>query len=142
MGPVEVLFFLTLIASLDRFGPSPFTPQFAVRLGRWPMFLRPIAAIWWASHFGFGLLMAYVIESQMAGADFGGDPMFDHPGWATQFAGFTVIGFTLAFAFNLYAMLALTALGFGRRVVLLVWRWRLLLDVGVAIAAALAAGNR
>lgn len=141
-GAAEVLFFLTLVCNLDRVGPGPFAPQVAVRLGRWPAILRPVAAAWWAAHFGLGLLMAYVIEAEMAGVDFGGDGAFGHPGPAAQFAVLVAVGFTLAFAFNLYAMLTLTALGFGRRAVSAVWRWRLVLDVALAIAAAVTAGHR
>ena len=140
-GAAEVVLFFALIFSLDLIGVGPFAPLVALRLSRLPVLLRPVVATWWAAHFAMGLFLAYVVEAGTAGANFSGEPL-RHPGWVGQFTAFVAVGLTYAFASNLYAMLTLTALGFGRRTVFLVWRWRILLDVAVAIAASLAVGNR
>jgi hypothetical protein len=48
---------------------------------------------------------------------------------------FVGVGSTVAYSANLYALLAVTAAG-GERIVRQIWRWRVVLDLGIAIIAA------
>ena len=75
-----------------------------------------------------GVWIAIVIEAGLAHEGFRHSIL-------VQAIAFFAISFTLANAFNLYALLALTALGFGKQTVWLAWRWRVSLDFTIAILA-------
>jgi hypothetical protein len=109
----------------------PFAPKFALSLGNIPLIFRPIVALWWAAHFLLAAFIAVMIEVVSA-------TQRDQTILTilVQTVVFFVISFTLAFGFNLYAMLTLTAIHARERTVNIAWRWRLLLDLAIAGIAA------
>ncbi len=134
VAAVEATFCYHLYVAVVRRRLDPIIPQFAVRLGRMPWLLRPVATFWWLAHFAAAVGFAFSIEALVAAANAG--PF----GWAAEAAAFIGVGLTLAFACNLYGLLTLTAAGFDDGVVAAIWRWRFGFELAVAVAAAVAAG--
>lgn len=124
-----------LLSLFDSLWPAgmPVATRVALRWRRMPLALRPIMALWWAAHFAVGIFMAFLAEMGIAYAARHGHGRI---GVGIQLIVFFVTSFTLANAFNLYAMLTLTACGAGERAVQVAWRWRFLLDFLIAAAAA------
>jgi hypothetical protein len=126
---LEGAFLWKLKTSLE-IGNYPFAPGFALKLGRWPLLLRPPAAAWWALHFLLGTVACMALENLIVA---------NAVNWNIRILRcliFVGVGLTIAYSANLYALLAITACGGGERVVRQVWRWRIVFDLGVAIAAA------
>lgn len=122
--------FLCVMSDRMKLGWIPFAPKFALSLRRMPVILRPIAAVWWTAHFLLGVFIALMIETATAANRSSG------PSFLIQTLVFFVISFTLAYGFNVYAMLALTALGGGEKAIGFAWRWRGMLDLAIAAIAA------
>jgi len=129
---IELAFAIAVANALQRPG-RPFAPQFATQFSkRWPLVLRPLMAAWWAVHFLFGIGTAVFFErSFLTGTA-------HWPVRIPEFVLLIVINFSIAYSSNLYALLAVSAIGFGRRVVDEMWRRRVLLDTAVVLVAALA----
>ena len=108
----------------------PFAPWFAMRVRNCPLLLRPLAAAWWAAHFLIGIAAAIFFDNLIV-AD---HSMSD--GRLARCVVFVAIDLTIAYSANLYGLLAVTAAGGGDQIVQRVWRWRIALDLGVAITAA------
>jgi hypothetical protein len=126
---LEGAFLWKLKTSLEN-GNYPFAPWFALKLGRWPLPLRPLAAAWWTVHFLLGTVACMALENLIVA---------DVVNWNVRVLRclvFVGVGLTVAYSANLYALLAVTACGGGERIVRQLWRWRIVFDLGVAIAAA------
>ena len=126
---LEGLFLWQLKTSLE-IGHYPFAPWFALNRRRWPLALRPLVAAWWAAHFILGTLASVFFESLIVA---------DVVSWDVRILRclmFIVIGSTIAYSANLYALLAITACGGRERIVRQAWRWRLIVDLGIAVTAA------
>jgi hypothetical protein len=126
---LEGAFLWKLKTSLEN-GEYPFAPWFALKLRRWPLLLRPLVAAWWAVHFLLGCAASMFLENLVVA---------DTVNWNMRILRcliFVAMGSTIAYSANLYALLAITASGGGETIVRQVWRWRIILDLGVAIAAA------
>jgi hypothetical protein len=126
---LEGAFLWKLKTSLEM-GHYPFAPWFALKLRRWPLLLRPLVAAWWAVHFLLGSAASMFLENLIVA---------NAVTWNVRILRcfiFVGVGLTVAYSANLYALLAITASGGGERIVRQVWRWRIVLDLGIAIAAA------
>ncbi|HEX4055544.1 MAG TPA: hypothetical protein VHX86_14865 [Tepidisphaeraceae bacterium] len=122
--------FLWKLKTALEVGHYPFAPWFALQLRRWPLLLRPIVAGWWTLHFLLGTVASMFLENLIVA---------DAVTWDVRVLRcliFVGVGLTIAYSANLYALLAITASGGGERIVRQVWRWRIVLDISVAIAAA------
>jgi len=128
---LEAIFLLVLARSLER-PQFPFAPEFALKFRRWPLVFRPPVAAWWLAHFIFSIGMAIYYESTM----------FEYavtlPERLLRTLMLIVVAFMIAYSANLYALLAVTAMGFGQRVVNALWRRRIVLDAALASAAVFA----
>jgi hypothetical protein len=125
----EVIFLYSLKEALE--APDyPFAPWFALKRRRLPIILRPAAAVWWLSHFLVGIAGAILLQSIA---------FKNEHGWhahVTHGLIFVIVSFTVAYSANLYALLALSAVGFGEPAIRLIWRCRLFVDLGIAVAVA------
>lgn len=124
---VESVLLCALIDKL-RLGWKPLPLFFALNTPRLPLVLRPVVGLWWTAHFLLGTAIALKIETGLPSV--AGDYSIQ-----IQIVVFFAISFSLAFAFNLYAMLALAAFGFGERFIRAAWKWRVTIDFVIAIAA-------
>jgi hypothetical protein len=124
---VDAVFLCVLSDNLNQ-GWTPFALEFALRHRHMPRILRPLVCLWSLAHFLLGAVLAFSIEAALAG-------MQSVRGSVIYIAAFFVIGFTLANAFNIYAMFALAAAGAGEKQIRFAWNWRAALDVMIAVAA-------
>lgn len=109
--------------------PYPFAPAFVMRQWTWPIVLRPLLTVWWLAHFLIGVAAAVILNNLIVL-----DGSQDHS-HAARIIAFLVTGFTITYSANMYLLLALRAIGFGERTIRLVWRWRLVIDIGVIVLA-------
>jgi hypothetical protein len=110
-------------------GLYPFAPRFALRFGRVPLLLRAPASLWWLAHFTLGIAGCVLVENLI---------LVKAATWDVRLLrslSFVIVSFTIAYSSNLYAMLAITSLGAGEKLVYRLWRLRFLLDFGVALVA-------
>lgn len=119
---------LCALADKLRLGWRPLQLMFALHMRRWPLILRPVIGLWWTAHFLLGTLIGLKIEMGLASVD-------SDYSVQIQLVVFLAISFSLAFAFNLYAMLALAAFGYNERFIRSAWKWRVTIDLVIAIAA-------
>ena len=114
------------------FAPEPVVPSIALGQRPWPTWLRPVAAAWWLAHAG---AILYVAHSAVT------DLHFVNPTWvehAVHLATVSCVMFTSAYGANTTLLLALAAARPSRRAVMRAWRWRIALDLLVAVAVPLA----
>lgn len=111
-------------------GYQPVAVYAALRQPRWPTALRPFVAIWWLAHFLLGAFGGFSVEvaANQSGAT----------GETAVALMVVVVLYTLAA--NGYLAQAVAAIGGSERAVRTVWRWRVLIDFAIALAAYLA-GN-
>ena len=121
----EMAFLCVFIVSLAR-GGSPFAPWFAIKLGHWPIVLRPLVASWWLAHFLVAGALVFWADGLVSGLP------FSMIGRALLYLG---INFTLVYSANLFALLVVTALGGREGLVHRLWKWRIAFDLTVALAA-------
>jgi hypothetical protein len=111
--------------------PIPFAPAFALRQWNWPFYLRPLMAIWWLAHFLIGVAGAILLNNFIESQGPQGVSI------AMRIVAFLITGFTMTYCANMYLLLALHAIGFGERGIRVAWRWRILIDIAVAVLAGL-----
>jgi hypothetical protein len=108
----------------------PLAVMMAVLLPRFPWLLRPLLGLWWLAHFSSGVFLAL-----------GTGPAFESafPNWSPEarFLLAQAFGFTFIFAANLYLMLALGLFVRRSGTLCQLWRWRLVVDAAVLLAAIL-----
>ncbi len=109
----------------------PLPARLALRQPRWPILLRPFVATWWLAHWASMLLLAELFFRLMKVDLAGGDATLA----ALLWVGKVLLLFGAAFASNVYLLLFAGALRTGPGLVWQLWRWRLGLDLLVAIAA-------
>ena len=127
---VDAVFLCVLSDNLKEGSTTPFALEFALRQRHMPRILRPLVCLWSLAYFLLGAVLAFSIEAALAG-------MQSVRGSVIYIAAFFVIGFTLANAFNIYAMFALAASGAGEKQIRFAWKWRAALDVMIALASEL-----
>jgi hypothetical protein len=126
---LELWFLYRLKVKLEE-GHYPFSPYFALQFQNWPLLLRPFAAVWWLAHFAAGIGATILVDNIL---------VLSMTDWNTRVLRsliFIPISFTIAYSANLYLLLLVTAAGGGKRAVGAIWRYRILLDLAVAICAA------
>ena len=105
----------------------------AFRLSHWlrrRAAIRPVVAVWYAAHFAAAAAVAIAVESVVAGT-------VERVPKVVALLVFVGVGLTVVCSANLYGLLALTSLGPSERLVRGLWRWRVAVDLGVAIVAVL-----
>lgn len=128
MVVAEGFFLYKLKGSLEA-GIYPFAPQFALRMGKMPLALRPLAAVWWIAHVALGVAGCALLEYVFFLKAPAGHAMLH------RCLFLVIVDFTIAYSTNLYALLAVTALGGGERIVDRLWRMRIVADISLAAIA-------
>jgi hypothetical protein len=108
-------------------GIAPTGPAIALRQMRIPGLLKPAVAMLWLFNFciGFGIVVSL------------GKPHPGNPPPPVAFTGIVlVVAFLLAFAANVYLLLAIRTLTQSQNILHQVWRLRLLIDLAMAVFAA------
>ena len=110
-------------------GNAPTGPAIAVRQVRIPGLLRPAIAALWLCNFvvGFGIVVS--LSKPHAG-----NPQ---PPPLAAIVIVTMIGFWLAFAANVYLLLAVRTLTLNERVLHRVWKFRLWFDLAMVVTGAI-----
>jgi hypothetical protein len=126
---LELWFLYRLKVKLEE-GHYPFSPYFALQFQNWPLLLRPFAATWWLAHFAAGIGATILVDNILVLS------MTDWNSRVLRSLLFIPLSFTIAYSANLYLLLLVTAIGGGKRAVGVIWRYRILLDLAVAICAA------
>lgn len=106
--------------------PMPVT--LAMNLPRIPLLLAPLLSLWWLSHFGGGILVSLGVDSWV-------EATFPHWSEVGKKGLAQAIGFPFTMALNVYLMLAVGAFTRRLTVLLRVWRWRIVIDVLVALTS-------
>src|SRR5690606_38574885 len=101
------------------------------RPGSW--LLRVPLALWWLGHFLFGVVFVLLLDLN-AGAASGSSSQLPGDDAALDVAQF-VMGLALAYVANGFLVLALTTAGWDDRWLRKAWRYRLLVDFSLALAA-------
>lgn len=129
----EGAFLLWLKHALERGDLRPFVPRFALRQLHWPLILRPVVACWWLAHLVVALAFLVMLERLTRTPE-----RID----AAAVAGYAVLGlasWTAAHCGQLYLLLAVASVWRHERIVLLLWHYRLAIDLaftGAVIAVA------
>jgi hypothetical protein len=111
-------------------GHYPFAPWFALKWSKWPLLLRPLISLWWAAHFLIGIVASIYFDNIVIADTTTRNIRL------VRCLIFIIIDLTIAYSANLYALLAITAAGGKEQIVNNIWRWRIALDLAVAIVAA------
>ena len=120
--------FLCWLKSSLEVNMRPLVPGFALRQPRWPIVLRPVVCCWWIAHFMLAAAALWLVEALMLG-----DPARPlHVG--VRIAALGAFVWMLTHCSLLYLFLALTSLRRDERLVALLWRWRVLIDVLLTVA--------
>ena len=140
MIAAEGIFLLNLKWSLEQDNEQPFIPAFALRQWRWPLLLRPVFSVWWTAHLLVGAGAMWLLEQALVFTS--RDGMLESvrtPIGVLRFVAILLGAWMVAHGSLLYLLLAITALRRDELLIRLIWRYRLLADVVLAVAGLLLA---
>ncbi len=104
----------------------PFALTAACERQVWPLLLRPLAVVWWLGHFVTGALCAATYHVMTFKDTDRNPPALDF-----------VMAIGFGFAANGFLMLAVCAATRSARVRMIVWQFRALIDIGMALTGVL-----
>jgi hypothetical protein len=125
LAMIDVWFYRRTIREKEGLWPAP--PRLAMKMQVWPHVFRLVPFAWYAAHFAFAALAALWIDQTIFSLALSLV--------LRVLCGVSVM-FTVTYTANIYALLALRAIGFGEIVVRGAWKWRICVDAAISLAAA------